>query len=39
MSWCASRGRIAAKVTAHSVGMMVNTLLDRSALNLADLAV
>lgn len=31
--------RIAAKVTAHSVGMMVNTLLGRSVLKLADLAV
>ncbi len=31
--------RIAAKVTAHSVGMMVNTFLGRSALKLADLAV
>jgi Transposase DDE domain len=31
--------RIAAKVTAHSVGMMVNTLLGRPALKLADLAV
>lgn len=31
--------RIAAKVTAHSVGMMVNTLLDRPILKLADLAV
>jgi len=31
--------RIAAKVTAHSVGMMVNTLLGRPALQLADLAV
>lgn len=31
--------RIAAKVTAHSVGMMVNTLLGRSALQLAALAV
>jgi len=31
--------RIAAKVTAHSVGMMVNTFLGRSALQLADLAV
>jgi Transposase DDE domain len=31
--------RMAAKVTAHSVGMMVNTLLGRSALKLADLAV
>jgi Transposase DDE domain len=31
--------RIAAKVTAHSVGMMINTLLDRPALKLADLAV
>ncbi len=31
--------RMAAKVTAHSVGMMVNTLLGRPALQLADLAV
>ena len=31
--------RIAAKMTAHSVAMMVNTLLGRSALKLADLAV
>ena len=31
--------RIAAKVTAHSIGMMVNVLLGRSALKLADLAV
>jgi len=31
--------RLAAKVTAHSVGMMVNTLLGRPALRLADLAV
>jgi len=31
--------RIAAKVTAHSVGMMVNKLLGRSLLRLADLAV
>src|SRR5437588_11662465 len=31
--------RIAAKVTAHSVGMMVNSLLGRPALQLADLAV
>jgi hypothetical protein len=31
--------RIAAKVTAHGVGMMVNTLLGRPALQLADLAV
>lgn len=31
--------RIAAKVTAHSVGMMVNTLLGRPALRLAELAV
>ena len=31
--------RIAAKVTAHSVGMMLNTLLGRPALQLADLAV
>ena len=31
--------RIAAKVTAHSVGMMGNTLLGRPALKLADLAV
>lgn len=31
--------RIAAKVTAHSVGMMVNTLLGRPVLKLADLAV
>jgi hypothetical protein len=31
--------RMAAKVTAHSVGMMVNTLLGRPALKLADLAV
>jgi hypothetical protein len=31
--------RIAAKVTAHSVGMMINTLLGRPALKLADLAV
>jgi Transposase DDE domain len=31
--------RIAAKVTAHSVGMMVNSLLGRPALRLADLAV
>ena len=31
--------RIAAKVTAHSVGMMVNALLGRPVLKLADLAV
>lgn len=31
--------RIAAKVTAHSVGMMVNSLLGRPMLRLADLAV
>jgi hypothetical protein len=31
--------RIAAKVTAHSVGMMVNKLLGRPLLRLADLAV
>lgn len=31
--------RIAAKVTAHSVGMMINSLLGRPALKLADLAV
>ncbi len=31
--------RIAAKVTAHSVGMMVNILLGRPALHLAELAV
>jgi Transposase DDE domain len=31
--------RIAAKVTAHSVGMMVNSFLGRPALQLADLAV
>ena len=31
--------RIATKVTAHSAAMMVNTLLGRSALKLADLAV
>src|SRR5438128_6846019 len=31
--------RIAAKVTAHSVGMMVNMLLGRPVLRLADLAV
>ena len=31
--------RMAAKVTAHSVGMMVNTLLGRPALQLAGLAV
>ena len=31
--------RIAAKVTAHSVGMMVNQLLGRPLLRLADLAV
>ena len=31
--------RMAAKVTAHSVGMMVNTLLGRPALQLAELAV
>jgi hypothetical protein len=31
--------RLAAKITAHSVGMMVNTLLGRPALQLADLAV
>lgn len=31
--------RIAAKVTAHSVGMMVNALLGRPALRLAELAV
>ncbi len=30
---------LAAKVTAHSVGMMVNLLLGRPALKLADLAV
>jgi hypothetical protein len=31
--------RIAAKITAHSVGMMLNSLLGRPALRLADLAV
>src|ERR1700730_6257723 len=31
--------RLAAKLTAHSVGMMINTLLGRPALKLADLAV
>ena len=31
--------RIAAKVTAHRVGMMVNILLDRPVLQLAELAV
>ena len=31
--------RIAAKVTAHSIAMMVNTLLGRPVLKLADLAV
>ena len=31
--------RIAAKITAHSVGMMINSLLGRPALQLADLAV
>jgi hypothetical protein len=31
--------RIAAKVTAHSLGMMVNTFLGRPVLKLADLAV
>ena len=31
--------RIAAKVAAHSVGMMVNMLLGRPLLKLADLAV
>lgn len=31
--------RLAAKVTAHSAGMMVNSLLGRPALQLADLAV
>jgi len=31
--------RIAAKVTAHSVGMMINTLLGRPVLQLAELAV
>jgi Transposase DDE domain len=31
--------RIAAKITAHSVGMMINSLLGRPALKLADLAV
>jgi len=31
--------RMAAKVTAHSVGMMVNMLLGRPVLQLADLAV
>ncbi|GAC1349558.1 MAG: hypothetical protein NVSMB27_23830 [Ktedonobacteraceae bacterium] len=31
--------RIAAKVTAHSVGMMVNTLLGRPARQLAEFAV
>jgi len=31
--------RIAAKVTAHSVGMMINSFLGRPALKLADLAV
>lgn len=31
--------RIAAKVTAHSVGMMVNILLERPSLHLAELAV
>ena|SRR5947207_3210349 len=30
---------IAAKVTAHSVGMMINSFLDRPVLRLADLAV
>ena len=30
--------RIAAKLTAHSVGMMVNQLLNRPLLHLADLA-
>ena len=30
--------RIAAKVTAHSIGMMINSLLGRPALKLADLA-
>ncbi|MFL5589657.1 MAG: hypothetical protein ACJ8DI_18695 [Ktedonobacteraceae bacterium] len=31
--------RIAAKVTAHSLGMMVNALCGRPLLRLADLAV
>ncbi len=31
--------RLAAKVTAHSVGMMINSFLGRPALKLADLAV
>src|SRR5438067_3049196 len=31
--------RIAAKMTAHSVGMMINSLLGRPAIKLADLAV
>jgi hypothetical protein len=31
--------RIAAKITAHSLGMMINSLLGRPALQLADLAV
>jgi hypothetical protein len=31
--------RVAAKVTAHSMGMMVNKLWGRPALRLADLAV
>jgi hypothetical protein len=31
--------RLAAKVTAHSVGMMVNSFLGRSVLKLAELAV
>lgn len=31
--------RIAAKITAHSVGMMVNALLGRPVLKLAELAV
>lgn len=31
--------RVAAKVTAHSIGMMVNLMLGRPALRLADLAV
>ena len=31
--------RLAAKITAHSVGMMINSLLGRPALKLADLAV
>ena len=37
-SECSLMTKIAAKVTAHSVGMMVNQLLGRPPLRLADLA-